>query len=127
MFLFRFISKGPVVKTTRALGAAAAASAASALLLLASAGAASATHTHVKVVGNGGCVVMAEGAGEANVDLPSAVFTHNPHAAGLPQTDGRTHPLHVLVHQGVPGENNELYVHGTDPAKQACAGNYVNR
>lgn len=115
------------MKSTRALGAAAAASAASALLLLGSAGAAVASHTHVKVVGNGGCVVMAEGAGEAGVDLPSAVFENNPHAADLPQTDGRTHPLHVLVHQGVPGDNNQLYVDGTTAAANACAGYYVNR
>lgn len=70
---------------------------------------------------------MAEGAGEADVDLPAAVFEHNPHAAGLPQTDGRTHPLHVLVHQGVPGDNNKLYVLGSDAEKAACGGKYVNR
>ncbi|ADX74121.1 hypothetical protein FJ661_05030 [Pseudarthrobacter phenanthrenivorans] len=115
------------MKTTRTLRAAATASAASALLLVASAGAAVADHTHVKVVGNGGCVIMAQGAGEADVDLPGAVFENNPHAADLPQTDGRTHPLHVLVHQGVPGENNALYVLGSDAEKAACGGKYVNR
>jgi hypothetical protein len=115
------------MKTTKALGAAAAAAATSALLLLAAAGPAAADHTHVKVVGSGGCVVMAEGAGEELVDLPASVFDHNPHAADLPQTDGRTHPLHVLVHQGVPGENNMLYVLGSDAEKAACGGVYVNR
>lgn len=115
------------MKTAKALGAAAAASAASALLLLAASGPAAADHTHVKVVGSGGCVVMAEGAGEEEMELPDAVFDNNPHAADIPQTDGRTHPLHVLVHQGVPGEQNKLYVLGSDAEKAACDGEYVNR
>jgi hypothetical protein len=115
------------MKATKILGKAAAASAASALLLLAASGPAAADHTHVKILGNGGCVVMAEGAGEEEVELPDAVFDHNPHAADIPQTDGRTHPLHVLVHQGVPGDNNDIYVLGSDAEKAACDGEYVNR
>jgi hypothetical protein len=115
------------MKTTKALGKVVAASAASALLLLAASGPAAADHTHVKVVGNGGCVVIAEGAGEEEVELPDAVFDHNPHAADIPQTDGRTHPLHVLVHQGVPGDNNDIYVLGSDAEEAACDGEYVNR
>lgn len=114
------------MKTTRALGTTAAASAAAALLLLASSGAAVANHTHVKVAGNGECVVMAEGAGEENVDLPDAVFTNNPNV-DIAQADFRTHPLHVLVHQGRAGENNALYVYGTPAAKGACTAGYVNR
>lgn len=114
------------MKTTRALGTAAAAAAASALLLLASSGAAVADHTHVLVVGNGGCVVMAEDAGEANVDLPGAVFTNNPNV-DIGQVEGKTHPLHVLVHQGVPGENNALYVLGSTAEQGACGWEYVNR
>lgn len=39
----------------------------------------------------------------------------------------RVLPLHVLVHQGVPGENMPLYVLGSDDEKKACAGEYVNR
>jgi hypothetical protein len=114
------------MKTTKTLGTAAAASAAAALLLLASSGAAVADHTHVKVVGNGECVVMAEGAGEENVDLPDAVFTHNPNV-DIAQAENRTHPLHVLVHQGRAGENNALYVYGTPDANDACTEGYVNR
>lgn len=114
------------MKATSAVRTAVAASAASALLLLASGGAASASHTHVKVVGNDGCVVMAEGAGEANVTLPPAVFDNNPNV-DVDATAGRTHPLHVLVHLGVAGENNELYVYGTPAADAACADYYVNR
>ena len=114
------------MKTTKTLGTAAAASAAAALLLLASSGAAVADHTHVKVVGNGECVVLAEGAGEERVDLPGVVFTNNPNV-DAPQTAGRTHPLHVLVHLGRAGENNALYVYGTPAANAACAAGYVNR
>ena len=76
--LLQFTVKGFIVRSTKLLGSAALASSASALLLLASSGAAVADHTHVKVVGNGGCVVIAEGSGEASVDLPNAVFTGNP-------------------------------------------------
>lgn len=115
------------MNTSKVLGKAAAASAASALLLLAASGPAAADHTHAKVVGNGACVVIAEGAGEEEVELPDAVFDHNPHAADVPQTDGRTHPLHVLVHQGVPGDNNDIYVLGSAAEKAACDGEYVNR
>lgn len=114
------------MKATSALRTAAAASAASALLLLASGGAAFASHTHVKVVGNGGCVVLAEGAGEENVELPQAVFDNNPNV-DVDATTGRSHPLHVLVHLGVAGENNQLYVYGTPAADAACADYYVNR
>ncbi|ELT45924.1 hypothetical protein ACJJV6_03065 [Arthrobacter nitrophenolicus] len=114
------------MKTTRTLGTVGAASAAAALLLLASSGAAVADHTHAKVVGNGECVVMAEGAGEERVDLPDAVFDHNPNV-DIAQAANRTHPLHVLVHQGRAGENIALYVYGTPAADAACAAGYVNR
>lgn len=113
------------MRITKVLGTAALASAASAVLLLGSSGAAVADHTHAKVVGNGGCVVIAQGSGEAQVDLPSAVFTGNPNV-DIPEADGRTHSLHVLVHQGVPGENMALYVVG--PATNAaCPAGFRNR
>lgn len=113
------------MRITRILGTAAFASGASAVLLLGSSGAAVADHTHAKVVGNGGCVVIAEGSGEAGVDLPSAVFTGNPNV-DIAEVQGRTHPLHVLVHQGVPGENMALYVVG--PATDAaCPAGFLNR
>lgn len=115
------------MKITRVLGAATTASVASVFLLLAASDAAVADHTHVKVVGNDGCVVTALGAREEDVDLPGAMFAHYPHGAPIPQTDERTHPLHVLVHQGVDGENMPPYVLGSDDEKTACAGESVNR
>ena len=119
------VLKGSVMRITRVMGTAALASGASAFLLLASSGAAVADHTHAKVVGNGGCVVIAQGSGEARVDLPSAVFTGNPNV-DIAEAEGRTHPLHVLVHQGVPGENMALYVVG--PATDvACPAGFINR
>lgn len=85
-----------------------------------------ADHTHVMVLGNGQCVVMAENAGEEAVALPLAVFEKNPNVDISP-TALRMHPLHVLVHQGRPGENNALYVYGTPAADAACAAGIVNR
>ncbi|WP_426226174.1 hypothetical protein [Pseudarthrobacter sp. DSP2-3-2b1] len=114
------------MKFTKALVTAALGSSASGLLLLASSGAAVADHTHAKVVGNGQCVVLAEGAGEEHVVLPDAVFENNPNV-DIPKTLNRAHPLHVLVHQGRAGENNDLYVYGTPAADAACAAGYVNR
>lgn len=80
----------------------------------------------VMVLGNGRCVVMAENAGEEAVALPLAVFENNPNVDISP-TALRMHPLHVLVHQGRPGENNALYVYGTPAADAACAAGIVNR
>ena len=100
--------------------------AATGCLLLATPGSASADHTHVKVVGNGQCVVLAEGAGEESVVLPLSVFENNPNVDIAPAT-GRMHPLHVLVHLGKAGEQNALFVYGTPAADAACAGGYVNR
>jgi len=95
-------------------------------VLIATPGAASADHTHAKVVGNGECVVMAEGAGEELVVLPLSVFENNPNVDIAP-TAGRRHPLHALVHLGQAGEHNELYVHGSPLGNAACAEGYVNR
>ena len=97
-----------------------------ALGVLASAGTALATHTHVKVVGNGQSVVLAENAGEEAVNLPPAVFAHNPNVEIAP-TAGRNHPLHVLVHKGVPGGSDDYFVLGSSDANAACAAGYVNR
>jgi hypothetical protein len=85
-----------------------------------------ATHTHVRVVGNGKCVVIAEDAGEKNVVLPSSVFERNPNV-DIAASEGRSHPLHVLVHQGVPGEHGQIYVYGSPEANAACSAGYVNR
>lgn len=87
---------------------------------------ATATHTHVMPVGNGRCVVIAEEAGEEAVELPGAVFENNPNVDIAPAA-GRNHPLHVLVHQGVAGEQHPLYVYGTAAADAACTAGYVNR
>lgn len=92
---------------------------------LGTAGTAAAIHTHVRVVGNGQCVVIAEDAGEERVALPLAVFAHNPHAEE--QGPGRQHPLHVLVHQGRPGEVGRIFVFGSPQGNAACANGYVNR
>ena len=94
--------------------------------LVAMPGAALADHTHAKVVGDGLCVVIAEGAGEESVVLPASVFENNPNVDIAP-TAGRMHPLHVLVHLGQAGEHNALFVYGTDAADAACWAGYVNR
>lgn len=95
-------------------------------LLLVTSGAAFADHTHAKVVGNGQCVVLAEGAGEEAVVLPLSVFERNPNVDIAP-TATRMHPLHVLVHLGEAGEHNALFVYGTPAEAAACAAGYVNR
>ena len=110
-------------KTTRAAIAALAAGGA----VLVMSPPAFADHTHVKVVGNGKCVVLAEGAGEENVVLPASVFENNPNVDAPQFVEGRSHPLHVLVHLGQAGEQVHLYVYGTPAADAACAAGYVNR
>lgn len=89
-------------------------------------GAAHADHTHAKVVGNGQCVILAEGAGEESVVLPDSVFTNNPNVDAPSGNDTRSHPLHVLVHLGVPGDHLELFVLDTAAGDAACASGYVN-
>lgn len=94
--------------------------------VLATSAPAMADHTHVMLVGNDRCVVLAEGAGEEAVTLPASVFENNPNV-DVPPTAGRMHPLHVLVHLGQAGEQNQLFVHGTPAATAACTAGYVNR
>lgn len=93
---------------------------------LAGAGAAHATHTHAKVIGNGQCVVIAENAGEENVNLPAAVFESNPNVTVAP-TAGLNHPLHVLVHRGAPGQSGGYFILGSPAGNTACSAGYVNR
>jgi len=83
-----------------------------------------ANHSHVKLLGNGQCVVLAEGSGEDEVVLPLAVFENNPNV-DVPST-GAAHPLHVLVHKGVPGDQGTYAVYGSDAGNALCAGGYVN-
>ncbi len=99
---------------------------AAAALLSISAVPALAAHSHVMQVGNDQCVWLAEGSGEAQVSLPLAVFEHNPNVT-IAAEDGRTHPLHVLVHKGVPGSHLRMEVAGRPAAATLCVAGYVNR
>jgi hypothetical protein len=76
-------------------------------------------------LGNGRCVLLAANGGEEDVTLPMAVFEHNPNVDIAPAPD-RLHPLHVLVHQGVPGEHKAIAVAGTAAAAALCANGIVN-
>jgi hypothetical protein len=84
-----------------------------------------ANHSHVRVLGNGRCVLLAEGAGEDQVVLSLAVFDKNPNVVVSPT--GAAHPLHVLVHRGVPGDRGSYAVFGSDTGNAMCAAGYVNR
>lgn len=99
----------------------AAAGAAAAAVVLGAAPA-SADHVHFRVVGNGGCVLLAPAGGEKHVSLPRADdFDAN-----------RRHPLHVNVHLGRPGEVGQIYVAYpssgvlTPEAVDLCGGEFVN-
>lgn len=95
------------------------------LLLVLGATPALASHTHVMSVGNGQCVLLAANGGEEDVVLPLSVFEHNPNVDIAPVA-GRMHPLHVLVHKGVPGDHNQLAVAGTPEAAALCPGGILN-
>ena len=96
-----------------------------ALLLALAATPAFASHTHVMALGNGQCVLLAANGGEEDVTLPMAVFEHNPNVDIAPTAD-RLHPLHVLVHQGRPGEHKSIAVAGTPAAAALCKNGIVN-
>ena len=96
----------------------------SAAMLALSAAPALATHTHVMQVGNDRCVILAQNGGEENVVLPPSVFGHNPNVV-IAAAEGRMHPLHVLVHKGVPGDHNALAVYGTLAGNNLCVAGYV--
>jgi hypothetical protein len=80
---------------------------------------ASADHTHVRAVGGDGrCVILAEGSGEAYVQLPG--YDHLP--------ENRRHPLHVKVHLGEAGTRDGepvVWVKGS-PEDAANCTSYVN-
>jgi hypothetical protein len=84
-----------------------------------------ANHGHVMQVGNGECVVLAANGGEDEVELPLSVFDNNPNVDITPAAD-RLHPLHVLVHRGVPGDQNLIAVAGTPEADALCPAGIVN-
>ena len=93
-------------------------------LTLAFAGSVSASHSHVRTLGNGQCVILAEGGGEQRVNLPDAVFARNPKVVAGTYGEDRQHPLHVLVH--LPGSGSgELYVLGSPGDLANCDG-HVN-
>ena len=97
-----------------------------AVLLALAAAPALASHTHVMEIGNTGrCVLLAADAGEEDVVLPIAVFDRNPNVDIAP-TAGRRHPLHVLVHLGVAGEQHQLAVAGNPAAVALCPNGSVN-
>jgi hypothetical protein len=103
------------------------------LMLLAGASTASADHTHVLILPNGRCAILAAEGNEKYLILPSVLFANNPNVdaddaagglEGLPLN--RRHPLHVLVHLGVPGADGDVVVMGSPQDPCAATGNYVN-
>jgi hypothetical protein len=84
-----------------------------------------ANHRHVMSLGNGECVLLAANGGEDDVELPLVVFDANPNVDIAPGADW-LHPLHVLVHQGVPGEHNRIAVADTPAAAALCPDGIVN-
>jgi hypothetical protein len=84
-----------------------------------------ANHTHVMQIGNGQCVLLASESGEEDVVLPLAVFENNPNVMISPAPD-RMHPLHVLVHRGVPGTHLLIAVANTAAAAALCEAGIVN-
>jgi len=104
-----------------------------AAFLLAAASVARADHTHVLILPNGKCAILAAAANEKYQILPDVLFSNNPNVdaddaagglAGLPLN--RRHPLHVLVHLGVPGADGDIVVMGSAQDPCAATGDYVN-
>ena len=106
---------------------------AAAVSFLALASVARADHTHVLILPNGNCAILAAAGNEKYQILPDVLFSNNPNvdadeaAGGL---DGlplnRRHPLHVLVHLGIPGADGDIAVMGSAQDPCAATGNYVN-
>jgi hypothetical protein len=103
-----------------------------ATLIVAGSGVAGADHTHVLILPNGNCAIVSESGNEKYQILPDVLFTNNPNAdaddvAGLENLPlNRRHPLHVLVHLGVPGADGDIAVMGSAQDPCAATGNYVN-
>jgi hypothetical protein len=103
------------------------------LLVLASASAARADHTHVLILPNGKCAILAAAGKEKYKVLPDVLFANNPNADADDAAGGlgnlppnRRHPLHVLVHLGVPGADGDIAVMGSAQDPCAATGAYVN-
>ena len=104
-----------------------------AALLLTGAGVARADHTHVLILPNGKCAILAAEGNEKYLILPTVLFNNNPNvdaddaAGGLADLAmNRRHPLHVLVHLGVPGADGDIAVMGSAQDPCVATGNYVN-
>ena len=104
-----------------------------AVFLLAAASVARADHTHVLILPNGKCAILSANGQEKYQILPDVLFSNNPNVdaddaagglAGLPLN--RRHPLHVLVHLGVPGADGRIAVMGSAQDPCAATGDYVN-
>jgi hypothetical protein len=104
-----------------------------ATFLLAGANVARADHTHVLILPNGNCAILTAAGNEKYQILPEVLFANNPNVdaddvagglEGLPLN--RRHPLHVLVHLGVPGADGDIAVKGSAEDPCAATGNYVN-
>jgi hypothetical protein len=102
-------------------------------LALAGASVARADHTHVLILPNGKCAILAANGDEKFQILPDVLFANNPNvdaddaAGGLDNLPlNRRHPLHVLVHLGVPGADGKIAVLGSPEDPCAATGNYVN-
>jgi hypothetical protein len=104
-----------------------------AVVMLAGASVARADHTHVLILPNGKCAILAAAGNEKYQILPAVLFSNNPNvdaddaAGGLDNLPlNRRHPLHVLVHLGVPGADGDIAVMGSAQDPCAATGDYVN-
>jgi hypothetical protein len=104
-----------------------------AAVMLAGASVARADHTHVLILPNGKCAILAANGNEKYQILPAVLFSNNPNvdaddaAGGLENLPlNRRHPLHVLVHLGVPGADGDIAVMGSAQDPCAATGDYVN-
>lgn len=80
-------------------------------------GTASATHTHSMQTGNGSCVLLAQNGGEDVVVLPFVTGD---------ATGTRSHPVHVLVHKGEPGDGGHITIGVRGANSDPCPGDYLN-
>lgn len=103
------------------------------VFLLAGASVARADHTHVLILPNGSCAILAAQGNEKYQILPDVLFANNPNVDADDAVGGlealpmdRRHPLHVLVHLGVPGADGDIAVMGSAEDPCAGTGNYVN-
>jgi hypothetical protein len=103
------------------------------VFVLIGASVATADHTHVLILPNGKCAILAAQGNEKYQILPTVLFSNNPNvdaddaAGGLYNLPlNRRHPLHVLVHLGVPGADGDIAVMGSAQDPCAATGDYVN-